>query len=56
MDGSPLQIMHDSERCLYTVVGISQVKPAFGLLNAPLVFTRIYPYLNWIEQLVWQEQ
>lgn len=56
VDGSPLQVMHDKDRCLYTVYGISQVKPAFGLMKVPLVFTRIYPYLTWIEGIVWPNQ
>lgn len=55
VDGSPLQIMHDKERCLYTIYGLSQVKPAFGLLKVPLVFTRIFPYLAWIEGIVWAD-
>lgn len=53
LDGAPLQTVQDKEHCLYTIFGLSNFKPTFGLMKVPLVFTRIYPYLSWIEQIVW---
>lgn len=38
---------------MYTVLGVSHIKPSFGLLNVPYVFTRIFPFLAWIETTVW---
>lgn len=53
LDGAPLQTLQHNDQCMYTVLGLSHFKPTFGLMKVPLVFTRIYPYLSWIEQIVW---
>lgn len=53
MDGAPLQIIDDPARCVYRILGISHITATFGLKDVPFVFTRIYPYLEWIEQKVW---
>lgn len=55
LDGAPLQEIQNNDRCMYTILGLSHFKPTFGLLKVPLIFTRIYPYLSWIEQNVWPE-
>lgn len=55
LDGAPLQAIQNNDHCMYTILGLSHFKPTFGLTKVPLVFTRIYPYLNWIEQNVWPE-
>ncbi|XP_055303544.1 serine protease snake-like [Sitodiplosis mosellana] len=55
LDGAPLQAIQNNDHCMYTIIGLSHFKPTWGLLKVPLVFTRIYPYLAWIEQNVWPE-
>lgn len=56
--GGPLQIMHASHFCTYTIIGVS----SFGAFCTYLrnhsigVYTNVFNYLNWIEQTVWPEQ
>lgn len=56
IDGAPLQYLHKSDKCIYSVLGLSQFGPAFGILNPPLVFIRIQPFLLWIEKIVWPDE
>lgn len=56
LNGAPLQVYHNQHRCMHIVLGLSHTKPSFGLQDVPYVFTRIPPYLSWIEQIVWPLQ
>lgn len=50
--GGPLQVFHHEYFCMYSIVGIT----SFGLscgTKVPGVYTRVYPYLDWIENIVW---
>lgn len=40
--------------CMYTIIGVT----SFGNVNCgdlgmPGVYTRVFPYLDWIEEVVW---
>lgn len=54
--GGPLQVYHPYIKCMYTVVGITSFAKQCGDLNAPGVYTRVYDYLDWIENIVWPNQ
>lgn len=51
--GGPLQIYHPSIYCVYIIVGITSFGYSCGTINVPGVYTRIEPYINWIERIVW---
>lgn len=51
--GGPIEIKHQSYYKMSQVVGITSFGKACGFKNSPGVYTRIYPYLKWIEQIVW---
>jgi secreted trypsin-like serine protease len=38
---------------LHTVVGITAFGKACGIANVPGVYTRVSPYISWIEKNVW---
>ncbi|XP_037037349.1 serine protease snake-like [Bradysia coprophila] len=56
--GGPLQIMHKHHHCTYIIIGITSVGKAcenfrYGSIS---IYTRVYPYLSWIESIVWPGQ
>lgn len=52
--GGPIQIPKDNNGCIYTIVGVTSLGPRdCGTKDHPSVYTRVYPYLDWIEQNVW---
>lgn len=54
--GGPLQVYHPYRKCMYTVAGITSFAKQCGDLNAPGVYTRVYNFLDWIENIVWPSQ
>lgn len=50
--GGPLQAFHHNLLCMYTVVGVTSFDSNCGT-KLPGIYTRVYSYLNWIEQIVW---
>ncbi|XP_046975659.1 serine protease snake-like isoform X2 [Vanessa cardui] len=47
--GGPAQISHPDVRCMYLVTAIV----SHGKTGHPGIYTRIAPYLSWIESIVW---
>lgn len=52
--GGPLQISHSNHYCMYSVIGITSVGFACGTKNVPAIYTNVYPYIKWIEDVVWK--
>ncbi|XP_026730634.1 serine protease snake-like isoform X2 [Trichoplusia ni] len=53
LSGSPLQV--DQFHCQYSVVGVTSHVKDCGEPNTPDLYTRVLPYLPWIERIVWPE-
>lgn len=51
--GGPIQIDHPIYYKAAMVVGLTSFGKSCGFKNSPAVYTRIFPYLNWIESIVW---
>ncbi|CAH1398249.1 unnamed protein product [Nezara viridula] len=52
--GGPLQIYHSELPCMYTQIGIISYGPNCSLrTNLPGVYTKVSPYIGWIEDIVW---
>lgn len=51
--GGPIQIYHPSLHCMYTIVGITSFGLSCGSINVPGVYTRVEPYIEWIESVIW---
>lgn len=54
--GGPLQIYHKSQYCMFTVLGITSFGMICGVKNSPGVYTKVYPYVKWIEDVVWNNE
>ncbi|CAD7092801.1 unnamed protein product [Hermetia illucens] len=54
--GSPLQVYNKDSYCMHTLIGICSFGPPGELYLRPDIFTRVYPYISWIESLVWGKQ
>ncbi|XP_055636299.1 serine protease snake-like [Toxorhynchites rutilus septentrionalis] len=50
--GGPLQIYNDNVYCTYTIIGITSFGKYCGLAGSPGVYTRVYEYISWIENLI----
>ncbi|KAL4084357.1 hypothetical protein QTP88_028180 [Uroleucon formosanum] len=52
--GSSLQIVHAKHTCMYTQVGVlSAGKMRCSQKDSPDIYTRVFKFLPWIEQIVW---
>ncbi|XP_046975538.1 serine protease snake-like [Vanessa cardui] len=51
--GGPAQISHPDVRCMYLVTAIVSNGKTLGVAGHPGIYTRIAPYLSWIESKVW---
>lgn len=38
---------------MYTIVGVTSFGKSCGTIGVPGVYTRIYAYNDWIENIVW---
>ncbi|XP_053666525.1 venom protease-like [Anopheles marshallii] len=51
--GGPLQVYNDANvYCTYTVIGVTSFGQNCGLAGVPAVYTTVFPYIPWIENLV----
>lgn len=51
--GGPLQIIHPQAYCSYLVFGVSSFAKTCGFSEAPVVFTNVVKYMDWIQTIVW---
>ncbi|KAL7041465.1 hypothetical protein ACKWTF_000792 [Chironomus riparius] len=55
--GGPLQIYNSDTYCMYTAVGITSFGYAYcGFPGVPAIYTKVYHYLDWIENIVWPNE
>lgn len=50
--GGPLAIFNQDHDCMYNVIGITSLGRVCGSV-VPGVYTRVYNYIPWIEEVVW---
>ncbi|XP_049281653.1 venom protease-like isoform X2 [Anopheles funestus] len=51
--GGPLQVYNDANvYCTYVVIGVTSFGQNCGLAGVPAVYTTVFPYLSWIENLL----
>ncbi|XP_055594342.1 venom protease-like [Uranotaenia lowii] len=51
--GGPLQIYNDENvYCTYTIIGVTSFGKYCGLAGTPGVYTKVYSYISWIENLI----
>ncbi|KRT82162.1 Trypsin, partial [Oryctes borbonicus] len=51
--GGPLQIYSMDVYCSHYLLGVTSFGIRCGQANSPAVYTKVYPYLQWIENIVW---
>lgn len=51
--GGPLQVFHSTLYCMYTQIGVTSFGKACGLAGQPAVYTKVHPFVPWIESVVW---
>ncbi|KAJ8921899.1 hypothetical protein NQ315_008532 [Exocentrus adspersus] len=53
--GGPLQVLsaRSSSIIVYDIVAVTSIGKPCGLTKAPSLYTRVYSYLEWIEDIVW---
>uniref|UniRef100_A0A182JES5 Peptidase S1 domain-containing protein n=1 Tax=Anopheles atroparvus TaxID=41427 RepID=A0A182JES5_ANOAO len=51
--GGPLQVYNDANvYCTYTIIGVTSFGQNCGLAGVPAVYTTVFPYISWIENLI----
>ncbi|CAH0730373.1 unnamed protein product, partial [Brenthis ino] len=51
--GGPTQIKHPQVKCMYLITSITSNGKRCGVTGTPGLYTRVAPYLDWIESIVW---
>lgn len=52
--GGPLQLEHDEFYKMSYVIGVASFGRNCEFKGTPGVYTRVYPYISWIESIVWK--
>lgn len=56
MQGAPLQSFDENKLRIIGIIAVSQPKKGFSGGYQPVLFTKIYPFISWIESVVWSEE
>jgi len=52
--GGPLQVLNKREYCMWDIVGVTSFGPSgCGNKGVPGIYTRVFPFIDWIESIVW---
>lgn len=51
--GVPLQTYHKTTYCMYSIVAVTSFGKGCGEIGSLGVYTRVLPYVEWIESVVW---
>ncbi|XP_006609334.1 serine protease snake-like [Apis dorsata] len=52
--GGPLVILNRDYDCMYTLIGVTSLGKLCGTI-IPGIYTRVYNYISWIENIVWPD-
>lgn len=52
--GGPLYLQHDELQKMSFVIGVASFGKNCEYKGSPGVYTRVYPYITWIESIVWK--
>ncbi|XP_059056579.1 serine protease snake-like [Achroia grisella] len=50
--GGPL-VIRNKFQCLHSIIGLTSIGSVCSGTEKPGVYTKVYPYLSWIEDIVW---
>lgn len=53
--GGPVIRYSDLHNNMYVIYGIVSFGPPCGFEGSPGVYTKVYPYIKWIESVVWRK-
>lgn len=60
IQGAPIQSFDENKLRINGIIAVSQPKKVEGTVfnpqPVPVLFTRTYPFINWIESVVWSEE
>ncbi|XP_065078150.1 serine protease snake-like [Ochlerotatus camptorhynchus] len=51
--GGPIQVITEPKGCIYHVIGVTSTGAACGINRSPSIYTRVASYMDWIEDIVW---
>lgn len=51
--GSPLQTYHKTTYCMYSIIAVTSFGKTCGIVGSLGVYTKVLPYVEWIESVVW---
>lgn len=51
--GGPIQAKHKDYYRMDIIYGITSFGKACGFAGTPAVYTKVFPYISWIEEIVW---
>lgn len=58
IQGAPIQSFDENKLRINGIIAVSQPRKVVGTVTNPhpVLFTRTYPFINWIESVVWSEE
>lgn len=56
MQGAPIQNFDENKLRIIGLIAVSQPKKVFATGYQPVLFTKTYPFISWIESVVWSEE